>query len=224
MNVALCISGMPRTFRKTFHSIEKNILKRYSPDVFISTWDCKDKDDQWHVDEDPLELIDFYKPKRWDIELYNKDVRDSFGAMFKNVKQFQRADRIVPMYYKICRSFSHMREFSNLTGKKYDVIIRYRPDMYFKQNFVIPDIKPNNIYFPKNYINFGVSDVFFLCPQRVAEEISGPHGVYNKIFDLTLYEGNPYGIHAEYLLHLFFMTYPVVFYRQYLDLEVEIER
>lgn len=39
MKVALCISGQMRTFKSCFNSIDKFILRPFSPDIFISTWD-----------------------------------------------------------------------------------------------------------------------------------------------------------------------------------------
>ena len=38
MKVALCFSGQPRYLEEGFRHINKNILQKYSPDVFVHTW------------------------------------------------------------------------------------------------------------------------------------------------------------------------------------------
>ena len=38
MKVALCISGQPRYLEEGYAQINKSILQRYSPDVFVHTW------------------------------------------------------------------------------------------------------------------------------------------------------------------------------------------
>ena len=38
MKIALCFSGQPRYLKECYPAIYKNLLEKYSPDVFVHTW------------------------------------------------------------------------------------------------------------------------------------------------------------------------------------------
>ena len=38
MKLALCFSGQPRYLKECYPAIYKNLLEKYSPDVFVHTW------------------------------------------------------------------------------------------------------------------------------------------------------------------------------------------
>ena len=74
MRVAVCFSGMPRSFKTVYESHKKFIFDVLSEqgieyDIFIHTWNNKVKYPKYLSDEGTVEeLIELYKPTAFKIE------------------------------------------------------------------------------------------------------------------------------------------------------------
>lgn len=133
LKIAICISGQ---FRDIQTSIKNHkILKELKPDFFIYA------DDNLNLDEKGR-VLDFYKPISfvWD----NKDVKQIKNYPKNMLFMFKR------LYY--CDLLRQHQE--QKMGKKYDVVIRLRPDLLFKERIpdkIINNIQKDSIYFPVQY-------------------------------------------------------------------------
>jgi hypothetical protein len=72
MKVAICIVGNPRSFKRTFPSFKKNLLKQTPADIFIHTYNQTGQErSDVNVDGTAEEYIELYSPIRSKIEELN---------------------------------------------------------------------------------------------------------------------------------------------------------
>lgn len=200
MKSALCISGMPRTYKKIKNNFYEKLIKNNNFDIFISTylWD-RDQDNIWPDQSSPYDLVKELSPLKYEIEIFNNEYKNNFKNSILETNKFHIIDRVMSMYYKIfkCNMLKSVEE--NHQNFSYDIVIRCRPDIYFYENFVIPNnINQNTIYFPNTNQNFGVCDLFWYSTSEVANKISN---LYTNI--RNIWEKCPMGVHAEMLLSIY---------------------
>jgi len=200
MKSALCISGMPRTYKKIKNNFYNKLIKNNNFDIFISTylWD-QDQDHMWPDQSSPYDLIKELSPLKYEIEIFNNDYKNNFKNSTLETNKFHIIDRVMSMYYKIlkCNLLKSIEE--NHQNFKYDLVVRARPDIYFHENFIIPkSINENTIYFPNTNQNFGICDLFWYSNSEVANKISN---LYTNI--RNVWEISPMGVHAEMLLSMY---------------------
>ena len=79
MKLALCFSGQPRTFEKSFIQIRDKILNKYDCDIFISTY--------YYNEEISNKIISLYNPKKINfnneraVEHINDNYRNNIGLV-----------------------------------------------------------------------------------------------------------------------------------------------
>ena len=194
MKVALCLSGHTRSFKECHDSLDKHILSKYSPDVFIHTWDDvgfftnpsnyrsssykttkegKVKNEDWNL------LKNVYSPKNLIIE--NQSDIDVIYRDIYSKRSFNKNPKIFSyQLYTIHRSINLALGHHT----KYDVIIRARFDQKYR-SFEIPENIENNILYLSDYGN-GASpenkDQVAFGSEMVMEKYGN---TYNKI-DLSI--------------------------------------
>ncbi len=141
MNVALCVSGHLRTVKKCYASQYKNLLSKFNPDVFIHTWDYSEANtNSWHdehgqrkkIDESLLYFVEQrYKPKVFEIEKEKK-----FSIEGDQVGTTISLKGLKSMTYGMKKSYQLMKDHSKKNNKSYDHVIRLRPDLLLKQDFI----------------------------------------------------------------------------------------
>lgn len=123
MNIALCFSGKLGDWKESRDSIIENIINPLKPDIFFSTWKNEDYDD----------FGMFYKPKGWTV--LDQEATSFFDIFNFNVEP---SPGLLPMLlgmksvYKIC---------TQNNKKKYDAIIRIRPDIQVLEQIKVHEIK-----------------------------------------------------------------------------------
>jgi len=134
MKVAVCLSGADRAFEITSEFLLKNIIIPLNADVFIHTWDSSTFNDRF--------------PNSYNEELYKKISKkykiENLNSNW-NFINAKKPNNIVPMFYSIYKSFSFV-------PPEYDIVIRSRFDSLYDQEFIIPNIKNNNVYVGLNAI------------------------------------------------------------------------
>jgi hypothetical protein len=176
MKLAICLSGLPRSFKRTYDSLNKYILSNYECDIFISTWDLitpDDKKDQYSQDGKIEEYIDLYKPKDYEIEKFTNETFQKFFN-YKNLKHtYNISPSLIPMVYKIYKANKLRLDFENRNNIKYDAIIRTRSDLSYQNVLPVNEIirakngecfTRTSKHHPLTYLNFPVhiSDLYFL--------------------------------------------------------------
>jgi|688.fasta_scaffold64841_2 hypothetical protein len=132
MKVALCISGLSRTYKESFDSLHKYIIEKLNPDIFISTWH----------DSNNNAFNELYKPLSFESEIYNEDTFNKFVNFMWYVYRFGFFPKnLLPMYYKIFKANLLKINHENFIKKQYDLVIRARSDLLYCNDIPTIEIK-----------------------------------------------------------------------------------
>jgi hypothetical protein len=136
-DVALCLFGQMRSYRKTHKFLKKNIIEPLNPDIFVHTWRLSGN--TWKYDNDngePVteeELENLYSPTRMEIERFKEDY---YWELEENkvpdkVRELPHyAKGILPMFYKMNKCNALKRDYEEREkDSKYDLVILIRPDL-----------------------------------------------------------------------------------------------
>jgi hypothetical protein len=141
MKLAICISGLPRSFKRTLPSLQEKILSKHDCDIFLSTWDFAvdgSRDTRVYRQDGTIqEYIDLYKPKSYEIELFNDEIREEKFKYSYYKKKYGIMSGFMPMFYKIQRANNLRLEYELKNNIKYDAVIRARSDLSYKN--IIPE-------------------------------------------------------------------------------------
>ena len=128
MKLALYLPGFMRTYKKTLESYKK-LTKKYEVDVYISTWNIYNINDNTEININEI-INDYLNIDCKNVYIESENFND---------KLFDK--NIVFMYYKLYKT--HLLCIYN--NKKYDVFLRSRPDIWlFNDYYYKVDI--NSLY------------------------------------------------------------------------------
>ncbi len=169
MNVAIVLSGHMRCWNQVFPNFKEHFIDRYNPDIFIHTW----SDEGWWVPQEGAlgvheksDMLDVeavreaYKPIQMVVEDFS-DYEPVFAERVKTFTNFYHRPRnIVSMFYKMGACVNLLEEHILKTGKKYDLVIRMRPDMILHEP--MPELDPTKFYTlaHRNHMGGGTGDMF----------------------------------------------------------------
>jgi SAM-dependent methyltransferase len=193
--IAILISGHLRVFEKTIKSTIKNMLggNRDRADFFIHTWEtlgvvnAKPGSDESinkiKTDTKIDEINSTYNPKLITIDKYDLLTNiKSYCGHFRLTKEdeigFPGKDLInyFSMLFSFKQVFQLMEEYENKNNIKYDIIIKYRPDIIFtyENDIIQQKLLNNTIYQPNiaNYFNNGMNDQFAFGDHNAMENYS----------------------------------------------------
>lgn len=149
--IAVCISGQIRTAIEAYSSFI-NFFKNEDIDVFVHTWYDPKINDHSEIIE---KIKTIYKPKSFQIDISPDYNRLNFGVMLKS---FMLSNEL-KKNYEIKNDF------------RYDVVVKYRFDILFKQYITFPtdSIQQRTLYYPfgntgilnNDYNNHGMTDLIF---------------------------------------------------------------
>lgn len=150
MKIAVCFSGQPRFLNECYKNIHKNLIDGYDVDVYAHGWwdeSYKGKTITWEAKEKYSEEIDnaelfkeLYKPVNAifepqidfnkNLESYNLN-KNKVGMVGEQAEIFVRKSLFVHLsqFYSIMCA-DQLRASS---GKKYDLVVRARTDLLFKE-------------------------------------------------------------------------------------------
>ena len=174
MRVAVCFSGMPRSFKTVYESHKKFIFDVLSEqgieyDIFIHTWNNKVKYPKYLSDEGTVEeLIELYKPTAFKIETYDDEKINELLNDSKVNKYHEYIDHnndlnnigdwiggglltnnTISLFYGLNESNKLRIE----SGIKHDIIIKTRFDniMFDKLSIATLSKEENTVYCPMGY-------------------------------------------------------------------------
>lgn len=207
MKVAVCVSGLMRTFQICYESLFRNIVIPNQADVFISTWSIlgtgtyKVPGQPWIAiagAEQPLNVdivnhlygshlkgfhIEDWQPmqNRFYQELEESCRRSPSKVVHtENMKSITR--RLISMHYKIQEANRMSKEYEEKNGFVYDVVIRARPDIRHEKMLRMENYKViwPNVFSDLSH-NYGyVCDQFAFGTRNVMDIYSS---IYSKIFE-----------------------------------------
>lgn len=142
MKAALLISGYLRSFKLNVPSITEKILNKFdSVDTYIHVTKNENQDDR-------------YINEISDIDFINKALTPVVLLQESNIKKFSDKHKNNTInhwlkYYKL----NAIKKQNELVQGKYDVVIKYRPDLnLISNNIFTHDIKCNTVYIPQKNI------------------------------------------------------------------------
>lgn len=168
MKIALLMTGFPRTYKKTYHNLKKNILDIHDVDTYICSWDkCQMNSGGPIITVDSEDVLNTYceKLKSYvfiDYEKYvlnrfrNIDFLDRPNDVFKiDPRAIEHGsywvERLRDQWYIVQCGFSMIRDPS-----QYDLIVKLRFDVDF-QSIIIKD---EDFVIPKDIGGWTYSDHF----------------------------------------------------------------
>lgn len=165
MKIAICISGLMRTFEETFPSFQKHFLKMNgNVDIFIHTWNTN-----------TINVEKLYHPVKMKIE--NDIVFPVHPLMHtKNIHNKRNPQNILSMYYKIDKCNQLKCEYEIENNFKYDCVVRFRSDILLEENFTINENNLDRISIPKYADYFGIND-------QIAYSNSENMNIYSSAFN-----------------------------------------
>jgi hypothetical protein len=176
------MSGGLRCFKETLPYTEKFLFSNLDYDLFfygVENNEGKEKN-----------IIDFknlYNPKKFvinDINFYQIFL-ETFHYKNPNIKK-----NLVQLHYNIMMCNKLRKKYELENNIKYDVIIRCRPDGFFKTK--IPDIDfenaiNNNLVVPEDWSFGGISDIFAIMNDDVSNIYSSLYETIGEYFEQNLY-------------------------------------
>jgi hypothetical protein len=188
MKVAICMSGLTRTFKKCYQSYLDNIINLYDCDVFsVVNSDSNSKD------------IDLIKPTR-KIIVENEPIHDEKDYIIYKAKRTNRysIQGWLSQFWKIKICHQLMLDYQKEKSIKYDWVIRCRPDLQIirkindlnllcKDYIYIPiypvGVKLNREEFFKEDYFYNYTDNNGYLPDQFAIGSVDSMGVYAKRYD-----------------------------------------
>jgi hypothetical protein len=214
MKIAICVSGQLRTAERCIDNI-KGFFGPYweNADVFLHTWDVNTslplyEEPVPHVYPDvkiPLDKltreIELFSPKLYEVQDFER-----FKSLFPWNKNTSILVPFYPFFYSWLRSVRMMRDYENITGQKYHVSIKIRPDVIYEQGdsfgkyLNLFSRKCNNTGFVSNISwvdEFGIEnmdDIVYLARAETMYDVARKWWYKYSTLDVT----NPHtGIHLH---------------------------
>lgn len=204
MKIAICMSGLTRTFKYCYPSFKKYILDRYDCDVF--TLVSKDSN------SDDIKLVDSKKCIIWENDPKLPEC---------NYKKFcckrYSLQGFLQQFLKIEVCNEMMKSYSKENNIKYDWIIRTRPDLMYTDYIDIDSFDKRYMYIPishtgqrffdnpkhfeKDFVfNYdshpSMNDRMAICSEELMDVYSLRYKELDEIYKLMP------GLHAEMSLHV----------------------
>lgn len=141
MKIAICISGLPRSYKEGFKELKTHFLDKYNCDVYIHSWyDTKTTYETGHkfapkayynfTEEDYQNILDLYQPVSYKFQ---KPIPFDINQI-TGFKLGYKLHNILSAAYSAHECFNLLKR----SGIQYDLIIRYRFDLQFT-DYVSPE-------------------------------------------------------------------------------------
>jgi hypothetical protein len=156
MKIAVCYHGMFRTFTKCIDNQIEKFLSKHDCDFYLDMYDVYghgyvahryDFREDFVTEEDKNIILNKLNPIDCNFEKFS-DVDKQFHEESKTLWTCCQpySKNVLSMYYKIHRVIEMVKN----SGKKYDAIVKIRPDIKFELDYKINSIEGNSIYITHN--------------------------------------------------------------------------
>lgn len=142
MKLALCLSGQPRSYKKAFEYINKNLLEKYDVDVFFHTW-VGDASKSFVYSE----LCKLYKPV---ISSYDYSLPSNVNSHMSVANGSHPANFCTSMFYSINLANEYRTKHEVFGAFRYDFVIRSRFDFALNKVIDFQSLEKNKIYVSKD--------------------------------------------------------------------------
>jgi hypothetical protein len=139
MKVALCLSGLSRSFIKGKYSYLQYLIEPLNADVFVHSWNDI-------MDSGRILNVSKYKKQTElnDFKIFGDYLKDiKLESFFNFQSKYNCIGNSFPMFYSINQSNNLKKAYEEKHNFKYDLVIRSRMDLYFESN--LPDCELNSV-------------------------------------------------------------------------------
>jgi len=176
MRIALCISGQPKFYEKSYKYLLKNIISNFEHvDIFLHAW-------KGESDNEQNNILKLYNPKKY---LFEKEKLHILNYPFKQSKSFP--NNVFSMFYSIKKSNQLKEKYEKENNFKYDWVFRLRFDFAINKFFneeVLRELN-NNLIYLNNFEKYGNPH----CADCFAFSGSHQMNVYSNTYDNILLYG-----------------------------------
>lgn len=242
MRIALCISGLARTYEKCLPTILTNIIDanpEHEFSTFIATWAERGMVDKtapvtWAADVRDLAWINTSQIMQYPLNVkairvdtlqgspFMTKILHDINTKYKDRKNAHQSNlrNLLPMLWKIDQCHALMHEYSQRDWAEptFNCIIKARFDLFFTGPVKILEPASDELYMP-NHERWGpghLNDQFYYGGPQVMNDI---HSVWRK---LDGYYGAKQELHPETLYHDFIQAYGIR--KVHRDMPYRIER
>jgi hypothetical protein len=125
MKIAVCLSGQPKFFEKSFAYVSKNLFYNFNElDIFFHSWQTN------LTEEEKNKLINLYKPKKY---LFENEKLHILNYPFK--QSTTSPNNVFSMFYSIKKSNELKKQYEEENNFKYDWVFRLRYDFALNKKF-----------------------------------------------------------------------------------------
>ena len=164
IKTALLFSGKLGDWEHCKASIYKNIINKFNPDIFITTWE----------DENSKSFIEYYKPVAFEALNFENTIK-----LLKPSKlPYEPSAGLIPMLAGMKAAFSLCDQYQITKAKEYNLIIRIRPDIQVLEEISELQIK-NCLKSKKILLPLFESDNIYNHEEEIKKEFSFSF-VYDK--------------------------------------------
>ena len=214
MRVALLMSGQIRNAKQCFPSLDKFILQKYSPDVFVETWYPGSGIKSWSAGTptDSLtvdELVSLFNPKSISIEDFHGEISSKIQSLTEKIPINGNIPKnVYSMHYKLYKCFQLLSGYCQYDKNYYDHIIRLRFDLEFSSFPILEELNNEEIHIPQGWDWFsGTNDLMAIGNYKNIKKYCE---LYLKFFDYV---------------RLGISTHPETLLRTHLELEgIDVSR
>lgn len=142
MKLALCLSGQPRSYKKAFEFISRNLLEKYDVDVFLHTW-VGDPSKSFVYDD----ICQLYKPV---IASYDYSLPSNVNSHMSVANGSHPANFCTSMFYSINVANEYRVKHEVFGAFRYDQVIRSRFDFALNKVIDFSSLEKGKMYVPKD--------------------------------------------------------------------------
>lgn len=139
MKIAVCISGLPRSYDKGYEYLKRNLLDHHDCDIFIHTW----KNKVYLVEE----VMDLYKPKAYRVD-------NVLASTPLNLKYTHTPNAVgwppfatVSAFYSMFQTLL-LKVNEEINGRAYNWVIKTRFDYALNIKIPFNELDPQKLYIP----------------------------------------------------------------------------
>ena len=223
MKIAITLSGLSRTYKKSLPSFNKNILlanQNHDLDIYLSVWDHthlrvedKEKPNEYATDikklsEDVLiDIIRSYSPKRYCIMNQYHEINSFFREHTKKlIKVIGTPEHIQPNLLIqngiIAQSHTWYRAFNLIIDShcNYDLVVKCRFDLDYREPIIFDNFNNNKVNcFALADQNFKVGDIVFGSNYYIMKTLMHQYHIDILKCNLRNIKDNYPNVFAEYV-------------------------
>jgi uridine kinase len=157
MKLCILISGYLRTIKSNIESLKNNVIQQYEHDIYIHITKNEKTQDKYNNEEISLDFI--------------KKELNPVVIILENNENYSFQSNLINKWKKYYTLFKIAKSLE----KKYDVVIKVRPDTYFYEKIEYHNME-DNLYVPKdtksdNNNNKELCDIFMYGKPKIMESL-----------------------------------------------------